>query len=316
MLARYLVAAVVLAGATQAVEAQETPSLLGGTFLISIHNGSGGGNGGSPNSQALDSNPLLNTPPIATLRCFGALDFGVPRSPPQENDSTVGGFLESGATSANCEVLSSIPGYDDTILSAGGYATSTVFDITFTERAIPDGLIRHDDGIGLYVNGTLITPDATGPTVAVDTPFDSSLPNTPDSSLRDYRLIYVAANGNPSILRVWGTPAGPAPDFVDFGCRIDRAQTGVSAEFHFTLPASSSEKLCPGDTSNAIKLRCSGTIPNYEPTEGSITATEVNCLVSGLQCGLPRGDYPAQVSAIEIDPSGNVTLSCEATPPG
>ena len=33
-----------------------------------------------------------------------------------------------------------------------------------------------------------------------------------------YRLIYVAANGNPSILRVTGTPVF-TPDFVDFGCR-------------------------------------------------------------------------------------------------
>ena len=315
MLARYLVAAVALAGATQAVEAQETPPLLGGTFLISIHNGSGGGNGGSLNSQALDSNPLLETPPIATLRCFGALDFGVPRTPPQENDTTVGGFLESGATSANCEVLSSAPGYEATTLSQGGYTISTVFDITFTERAIPDGLIRHDDGIGLYVDGTLITPGATGPTPAVNTPFDSRLESIPDSSLRDYRLIYVAANGNPSILRVWGTPAEPAPDFVDFGCRIDLAQTSVAPEFQFTLPASSSEKFCPGDTSNVIRLGCSGTIPGYS-AEGTITdSAGVTCLVSGSQCGL-AGVYEASVKSIEIDPSGNVTLSCEALPPG
>ena len=48
-----------------------------------------------------------------------------------------------------------------------------MFDITFTAGNIPDGLLTHDDGVGLYAGGILITPDSTAPHTVTDTGFDS-----------------------------------------------------------------------------------------------------------------------------------------------
>ena len=306
MSAKYYAAAAMLTiGAPAVAHAQVLPPLLQGTYHIVIHNGSGGGNSTSPNSQATTDNPLLNDPAVATLNCVGALNFAVPRTPPQENDSTIGGFLESGAGSATCQVESSIEGYEDLTLSQGGYAISSVFDITFTAGNIPDGLLRHDDGVGLYAGGILITPGATAPTTVAETPFDSEA-----GSLR---LIYVAANGNPSILALRGTPEEPQPDFVDFGCQIDLTQTDISPPFNTILSAVGSEKFCPQNNGGVLKLGCSGTLPGYE-AEGTTTFSGgVVCRISGSQCGLP-GVYEASVKSISVGPTGFTQLDCEATP--
>jgi hypothetical protein len=305
MSARSLAVAAVLVLGAPAVQAQEAP-FLQGTFNIAIFTGSGGGNINSPNSQALTDNPLLDGTPVATLSCVGALNFGVPRSPAQPNDATIGGFLEAGSESADCEVLSSTEGFGSLTLSESGYAITTVFNITFTENAILDGLVRHDDGVGLYVNGSLVTPGATGPATVRNTPFDS-----PSGS---YRLIYVAANGNPSILQVRGTPEEPTADFFDFGCRIDLAQTDVGPAFQFTLPASSSEKFCPDESNGfTLGLSCSGTIPDYEgPPVSGDDESGVVCRISGSQCGIDAV-LTADVSSITINSEGFAELTCEAS---
>ena len=321
MSAKYLaVAAMLTIGVPGAVQAQEQP-LLQGNYHIVIYNGEGGGSAGSANSQALDGNPLLGGSPVATLNCVGALNFGVPRTPPQESDLTIGGFLDSGASSANCTVVSSVAGFRGTILSSGDgsdnppFQRSSVFDITFTASAIPDGLIRHDDGVGLYVGEDLLTPGATAPTIAVNTSFDSRSETLPNGALRNYRLIYVAANGNPSILRVWGTPVAPTPDFVDFGCQIDLTQTEIDPPFNTILSAVGSEKFCPQNNGGVLKLGCSGSLPGYE-AEGTVTlGSGVVCRISGSQCGLP-GEFLASVKSISIGPGGFTQLNCEATPPG
>jgi hypothetical protein len=105
--------------------------------------------------------------------------------------------------------------------------------------------------------------------------------------------------------------AQPQPDFVDFGCRIDLAQTGVPDGFKFTLPATSSEKFCPDGNDGVLKLGCSGTIPDY--TGGAVTsAAGVVCRISGSQCGLD-GVFDADVKSIDVTAGGLATLACEAT---
>ena len=303
MLARFLVAAVMLVLGASAVQAQP---YLEGTFTIDIYNGFGGGQETSPGVQALEDNPLINSEEtyVGTVTYTGQLDFAL--TLPNGTVSSIADFLKSGTGTYTFEGEPNL----NLELSSPPFDITTVFVISFDEDAISNLSIDHDDGIGLYVDNTRYTGvlDAA-PTSEVTRVFPETIP------AGAYRLIYVAANGNPSVLRVRGTPQAPTPDFVDFGCRIDLAQTSVAPEFQFTLPASSSEKFCPSDTSNLVKLGCSGTIPGYS-AEGTITETTgVTCLVSGSQCGL-AGVYTADVKSIVIDPSGNVTLSCEALPPG
>lgn len=105
--------------------------------------------------------------------------------------------------------------------------------------------------------------------------------------------------------------AQPQPDFVDFGCRIDLAQSDVPDGFKVTLPATSSEKFCPDGNEGVLKLGCSGTIPDY--TGGAVTSTAgVVCRISGSQCGLD-GVFDADVKSIDVTAGGLATLTCEAT---
>ena len=107
------------------------------------------------------------------------------------------------------------------------------------------------------------------------------------------------------------------PDFVNFGCRIDLAQTNVSPAFQLVLRAGASEKFCPPASSNVLKLRCAGRIPDY--TGGTVSCDQsstnpaciVECLVAGSQCGI-EGVLPAVVRSIAIAPDGTASLVCEA----
>lgn len=68
--------------------------------------------------------------------------------------------------------------------------------------------ITHDDGIGLYQNGVLVTdPSAQGPTVAVPTSYSLSAGN--------FQLFYVEANDLPAVLTVTNfneTRRDPVPE--------------------------------------------------------------------------------------------------------
>ena len=81
--------------------------------------------------------------------------------------------------------------------------------------------------------------------------------------------------------------------------------------FKFVLPATSSEKFCPGSTGGTLKLACSGTIPSY--TGPAVTSTDgVVCRISGSQCGL-SGEFVADTESINVTTGGFATLSCEAS---
>jgi hypothetical protein len=295
MSARFLAIAAMLVLGGPAVQAQGAP-FLEGTFTIDIYNGDGGGSEGGNRVQALESNELITGEPLATVTYVGPLDFGLGAG----GADTIGAFFASGS--------GTFSGLDEgtaaLTLSSPTFAATTVFDITFAEGAISDGNIVHDDGIGLYVDKELITdPADAAPATEASTDFGSPA--------GQYRLIYVAANGNPSILRVTGTPVF-TPDFVDFSCRIDLAQTDVAPAFQFTLPASSSEKFCPQNNGGTLRLSCSGTIPDYDgpPVSGN-DESGVVCRISGSQCGLDDV-FTADVSSIEVNDDGFAELTCEA----
>lgn len=308
---RLFLMAALLVGATT-VRAQEGTPFLTGTFTIQIYSGQGGGNFDSPDVQALLTNGLINESNfLDTVTWTGPLNFGITSGPTVP--STIGEFFATGT--------GQLDGLDETTaitnLSSGPFADTTVFVITFTKAAIPDGIIVHDDGIGLYVNGNLITTAADAePQEATNPTLFKVLP----PGDYNYTLVYVAANGNPSILAVRGTPVEPQPDFVDFGCQIDLTQTGVDNAFKTILSATASEKFCPpANSGGVLKLGCSGIIPNY--TGGAVVSSEsVVCKISGSQCKRP-GNWTATVKSIsisagdEVTPRGFTRLECEATLP-
>ena len=107
--------------------------------------------------------------------------------------------------------------------------------------------------------------------------------------------------------------AQPQPDFVDFGCRIDLAQTNVGDNFKTILAASSSEKFCPANNDGKLKLGCSGTIPDYSGDAAS-ALQGATCLISGSQCGIDAV-LEAEVISIEVAAgTGAVELECETAP--
>ena len=79
-------------------------------------------------------------------------------------------------------------------MSQSGFQLATVIDFTWTDANALSGTISHDDGVTLYVNGGTVAASSL-PTVEITTPFAAG-------SGGNYRLIYVAANGEPEVLSV------------------------------------------------------------------------------------------------------------------
>lgn len=299
-------AALLLIGAsagTAGAAALDCPSegtpCLEGRFIIDIYNGQGGGSATSANVQADKENGLISGEPLARVEYVGQLNFGNNLS--QSVPSTIGEFMSSGSGTYSPPLSGAVAA---TRLSWPAFTDTTVLVIRFAEGAIPDGSIDHDDGVGLYVNGTLETvPTAAAPAVVTTTGFDG-----PAGA---YELIYVAANGNPSILRVRGTPAPSTPDATGFPCRVDLVQTPVDDDFKFVLTASSSEKFCPEHNGGTLKLSCSGQIPDYGTHVPIIDAAGNECRIATAQCG-GSGEVQANAASIKIGASGIVELTCEA----
>lgn len=299
-------AALLLIGApagTAGAAALDCPSegtpCLEGRFIIDIYNGQGGGSATGANVQADTANGLIAGEPLARVEYVGQLNFGNNLS--QSVPSTIGEFLSSGSGTYSPPLSGTVAA---TRLSWPSFTDTTVFVIRFTEGAIPDGSIDHDDGVGLYVNGTLQTaPGAAAPATVTTSTFAGPA--------GEYELIYVAANGNPSILRARGTPAPSTPDATGFPCRIDLVDTLDNAAFQFVLTASSSEKFCPEHNGGKLKLSCAGQIPGYEGQVPIVDTAGIDCRIATSQCG-GSGELQANVASIKIGASGFVELTCEA----
>jgi len=175
---------------------------LNATFMIDFYNFDAAGV--RDDTFASEAN-LVGRTAIDTFTYTGPLDFRIDtRSGPDGGVPSVADFFATGGG-----ILSGLDvdlsTYD---LSSGGgsgdpsWGRTTILDITATISASYGGDIVHDDGITLFADGVVIAA-AAGPTPEKTTSFfyDGS----------DWRLIYAAANGDPSILEVDGPTPNPIP---------------------------------------------------------------------------------------------------------
>jgi hypothetical protein len=123
----------------------------------------------------------------------GSLDFRVPG--PQGANQTIVDWLNTG----NGSVTGLDGGFGGLQLSTAdinnGTATSTFFLFKLDTPLGPTNFsVTHDDGVALFDDGSFIggDPGPTSETTTVVPGFDGG----------DFSLIYVASNGNPSILEV------------------------------------------------------------------------------------------------------------------
>jgi hypothetical protein len=202
-----------LLGAALAAGLAATPALAG-TIDVTVWHGANSGGGNDPTQSASNTNPLITTPgdKVAsfTFTWTGTLNFNPSvntigaffTSQPGFVSSNVSNFtgFQSGVTS-----FSNLSSYD---LSTGGFHDTTLMEFAGSTSGAISGTITHDDGIGLYQNGVLVTPlSAQGPTVAVPTPYSLNAGN--------FQLFYVEANDLPAVLTVTNfneTRRDPVPE--------------------------------------------------------------------------------------------------------
>ena len=162
---------------------------LDGVFNIDIYNFSAGSSAAASATPANVTAQAANL--ITSITYDGKLDFAI-NLPQNQSSTTINQFLASGSGSVSGDTSGL-----DIILSSPPFNITTFFDITANFFSGREGVIRHDDGITLLDDGVTIASSAP-PTVAINTPFSF------DGG--QFRLIYAAANGNPSILNVQAVP--------------------------------------------------------------------------------------------------------------
>lgn len=180
-----LMATGLIAGTAQA------STYLTSTFEVTVANFDAGGVRG--NAFAGPINLLANQD--ETFTYTGALDFNIGSG--GSATTTILDFLNSG--SGTFSGLSA--GLGASILSTPTWGMTTIFRFRDFDLGGFAGNIRHDDGIQFFDNG-MIETNAPAPTTVINSAFDFSGGN--------FQLFYAAANGNPSVLEVTGTPA-PIP---------------------------------------------------------------------------------------------------------
>lgn len=185
------VLALLLIGLTLPLAAQA--AMLSGSFSIDVYQGSGNGSAADPNNQANLANPLLSTTALYSGTYTGAINFA------DGGVNNILNFLQSGGGS-----LSGSTTALNTTLSTGGFALTTIFDIRWSDPNRLAGVITHDDGVSLYLNGGTVAYSPS-PTVPINTPFGLT------STGGNYRIIYAAANGLPEVLSVDITQSVPEP---------------------------------------------------------------------------------------------------------
>ncbi|WP_158287693.1 PEP-CTERM sorting domain-containing protein [Falsiroseomonas bella] len=191
----WLTRGIVVAAATIGMSFGAMAAQLNGTFTIDVYRGNGGGTITSPGVQAVDTNPLITGTPYATVIYTGDIDFFLPSN----GTNTIAAFLDSGTGSY-------VPSGGDlnVQLSSGGFLQTTVLNIFGTTASKIQGIITHDDGIGLYQGGSLVTPLAsTEPTTPIGTNYTLNVGN--------FQLVYVAANNLPEQLNMTASPVPGEP---------------------------------------------------------------------------------------------------------
>lgn len=167
-----------------------TAATLAGTFNVDIYNFNAGGSTATASATAANVTAQAANL-IASITYTGVIDFVVDL-PQSQSATTINEFLATGGGI----IVGDTSGLD-ILLSTPSFAITTFFDFTAADLGSFRGNIRHDDGVTLLRDNVVIASSAP-PTEAIDTPFT-------DAS-GDFRLIYAAANGNPSILQVTAVP--------------------------------------------------------------------------------------------------------------
>lgn len=180
-----LIATGLMAGTAQAT------TFLTGTFEVQVANFDAGG----VRNDAFAGTANLVNNLDETFTYTGALDFNLGSG--GSATTTIADFLDSGTGSFSG--LSNALGAS--ILSTPTFRMTTLFRFRATDLGAFVGNILHDDGIKFFDNGVREVNSAA-PTVAINHAFDFSG--------GQFDLLYAAANGNPSVLEVTGTPA-PVP---------------------------------------------------------------------------------------------------------
>ncbi|WP_162933006.1 VPLPA-CTERM sorting domain-containing protein [Roseovarius sp. EL26] len=195
------IAAIAVATATFASAA--SAATLSGTFSIDIYQRT---NVDAAGASATLANVAAAGAKLDTITYTGDIDFGTFNG---SDSTTIGQWL---ATGVNGSVLGLSAATSILQLSkpdiGSNSATATFFDITATFASAFDSVIRHDDGITLFDDGVQrVTSSA--PTVVKNTFADGV--NAFDGG--EWRLLYVATNGDPSVLKVTGdnVPTIPLP---------------------------------------------------------------------------------------------------------
>lgn len=196
-------AAVLAAGLTGGAADAGT---LKGTFNIDIYNFAPAGNETERRDNSAAT--LLNLGEqsiLATITYTGALDFEIDL-PQAQSTSTILDFLNTGGGTITGDTSGL-----NVILSSASFARASFFDITANFANGFYGSIFHDDGITLLDDAAVVASSAP-PTVETETAYAFNG--------GEFRLIYAAANGNPSVLNVQAVPlpAGLALMLGALGC--------------------------------------------------------------------------------------------------
>ncbi|WP_425038560.1 VPLPA-CTERM sorting domain-containing protein [Primorskyibacter sp. S187A] len=166
---------------------------LSGTFSVDIYQRT---NATSAEARADAANLLAaDTVFLETITYTGQIDFGTRN---MDDSTTIEDWLNTGVggsftplSSTTAALQLSRPNIRQ------GSATVTFFDFTATFLSGFDSVIRHDDGITAYDDGVAYATRAN-PTSVVNT-------NATGFDGGDWRLLYAATNGDPSILKVTGS---------------------------------------------------------------------------------------------------------------
>lgn len=168
--------------------APASAATLGGTFIVDIYHRTGAS---SAESAATIANLAASTK-VDSIVYNGDLDFSTTGA----NTTTIGDWLATaGGTIFGLDPLAAALQLSSPNINTSS-AVTTFFDITATFLTGFDSVIRHDDGISVFDDGTEIANSAN-PTTVQNTSVNGFNGGT-------WRLIYAATNGNPSILKVTG----------------------------------------------------------------------------------------------------------------
>ncbi len=188
-LRRSAAAAIILGCALSAVASAQS-------YDVTVWTGTGNGSEGDPSQQALPSNPLAAgglATAEANFTFSGPINWYVGSQANNTLDQFVTGGAISGcsASYAGCATTTSL---NPVLLSAPGFTTTTLMEVTFTTTGPATGTVTHDDGTSLWdATNSIDYSNSAGPTSSVPTTF--SLP-----SAGTYHLWYDEANGAPSQL--------------------------------------------------------------------------------------------------------------------